>query len=191
MDKSLVAQIVAAFLPGQAVHVEALSHEDEMYRRAKLAEAKFTGGVAFLRSFPNDLLQGLGVAIWDVFQHRHVVMAMGPPVPTLSFAAFGRPEAPQALVLAPHDWAEQVEADPVMQLGAIVLVGSQAVDFYNGRLQTEGGEGLRRRARSYEAEYLKAVSPSVLNDYQKGILADFPEGFDPSLAYERKPVVLH
>ena len=190
MKAELLAQIVGAFQPDKGTHIEKLDKADPTYRQARTIEAAFTGGVEVLRSaFPNERIRALGSVIWDIFHHRYVSMALGPAVPTLSIGIFGRPDALQALVFAPHNWAEMTAKNPLMELGAIVLVGSQAVDFYNGRVLTDGSGVMMHRARSYEAEYIRSLGSAVkLTDYQQELLREFPHGFDTRLDYKRKPV---
>lgn len=190
LSSDLLAQVAAAFQPENAVDLRKLSTEDESFLPMKRIEALFTGGVDLLRKLvPNPRIQALGSDIWQVFEHRHVVLAVGPPVPSLSFAVLAKAGVIQALLLAPDEWDKRAVADPIMQLGAIVMTGSQAVDFYNGRFLVEGRDVIVRRSLSYEAEYLLSFGPIELNDYQKKVLQDFPAGFDPSLDYVRKPIL--
>lgn len=186
----LVAQIVTAFLPNAGVHVEKLDKATDDYRNAKLIEARFTHGVQALRTVvPSERIQALGAYAWEVFHHRHVVLALGPPVASLTFAAMGRPDALQGILLAPHAWIAMTQEDPMMQLGAIVMCSSQAIDFYNSRILSDGREIVTARAISYETEYLRALGPALKpNEYQAQAMAKYPT-FDPSLDYERKPVV--
>lgn len=189
MTPELMAQIVLAFQPDAGVRIENLNPDEELAQRGRAIEGIFTAGVHLLKTaVPNARIQSLGGAIWDVFHHRHVVVAMGPPVPSLSFVAMGPRDRLQALVLTPHDWGTTAPADPVTQLGAIVLVGSQAVDFYNGRFQSEGPQLVTRRSRAYEAEFLRGFEATIpMNDYQQKVLQEH-HFFDPALDYPRKAV---
>lgn len=188
MNKDLIAQVIASFQPGAGQRIEKLDKEAEAYRKAKEVETLFTEGVEVLRAlFPNERVRGLAQAIWDVFHHRRVVLAMGPEVPTLTFAAFGSAKGLQGIAFAPHNWAEIVREDPLMQLGAVVMVGSQAVDFYNGRLLTDSRATFGQRAMAYEAEYLRTLALDAPNPYQKKVLTEHPT-WDPAFEYDRKPV---
>src|SRR5512141_1807258 len=128
----LLTQILSAFQAENAVALDSLDPKEETFLRMKRIERLFTCGVALLRGFRNPRISNLATNIWQVFEHRHTVLAVGPPVASLSFAAVVRQGVIQAMVLAPADWYETAIKDPVMQVGAILFTGSQAVDFYNG-----------------------------------------------------------
>ena len=188
-DRNLVAQVLTAFFPESGQKIEQLDPKTEQYQRAKKVETAFTAGVAFLRAEAvSEQIRSMAADVWDICHHRHVVLALGPAVKTFSFAAFKRGGSIQALLLPPLNWVEMIEADPVLQLGAIVMAGSQAVDFYNRRFETDL-ENVQKRARAFEAELLLAFRETALNDYQKGILKEYPFGMDPGLLYPRRKVV--
>lgn len=164
-------------------HIDKLPDDDPKKRVGQLIGETVTSGVDFLRSvFPNEAVQKLMKLVWDIIGHKITPIALGPQVPSISLAVFGSPALPQAAIFLPHNWLDDVKADPVLQMGALVFVGSQALDFYNqkvGRAPAQGPESVRR-ARAYEAEYLltvKKMGPQTkFNDYQKKVLDDFPEG---------------
>lgn len=186
----LRTQILAAFLPEAGQNVEKLDHASEQYKAAKGIEETFTGGVAFLKAlFPNVHVKTLATHIWDVFHHKHVVLALGPQVPTMSFAMVRRGGIPQALVLVPPNWLEMVKEDRALQLGAIVMVGSQAVDFYNGKFaKVEDIPTAERRCKAFEAEYLRTLpNHDLFNSYQTKLLKDYPS-FPTELFYDYRPV---
>jgi hypothetical protein len=192
VDKQLIAEILASFaLPG--TQDKDLPEGDPTKIKAKAICAAFTSGVDFLRSaFPNENIRKLMRLVWQICGSKIVPVAMGPNVPTLSFGKYG----PKAIIFTPENWVDQIQKDPVYQMGAMVFVGSQAADHYNERLSTmEQGKESSRRARAYEAEYLhtirKLVRGHTFNDYQKAILADMPEGLASAkdIFYEHKPFI--
>lgn len=183
----LIKQVIAAFNPDNGVRVEKLDPNDKEAQAARVIEGIFTGGVGFLCNFPRPTIQSLGKAIWDIFHHRRVSVAVGPAVPALSLAAYGNKANLQALVLAPRNWVEMVMDDPIMQLGGIVFVGSQAVDFYNGRILTEHNVVLER-ARSYESEFILGMELKELNSWQRDTVELYPNGFEAKFQYERRAV---
>lgn len=154
---------------------------------AKRIEAGYTELVENLCAHCNGRLAALGRALWDVVHHRHVHVGMY-EVPTLSFlVAAGDSGQPQGFILAPPRWIDLVTKEPLMGVGSVIFTGSQAVDYYNDRLSSDGSL-VQDRAASYEAEFLKGFRDQSLNAYQKSILKRFPEGFDVKYAYDYRPV---
>ncbi len=146
----------------------------------KEIEGLFTAGVDFLRlHFPNSSVMRLAVVAWDVVGFGITPICLGFPVPAMTFIVAGTLKAPQAMIAAPKIWVNMIRKDPLTQLGALVSVCSQAVDYYHDRLAIDPGN-ISLRAHAYEADYLitvKQLAPSwELNDYQIGILREFPEG---------------
>ena len=86
----------------------------------------------------------------------------------------------QGLVLIPKDWPAMTQNDPFMQLGAILFVGAQVVDFYNDRLI--GDKTAPGRWQAYEAELLRTLKQTLPrwtpNEYQQKILQRYPDGLD-------------
>jgi hypothetical protein len=140
---------------------------------------------------PNPNINKLAAILWDVVGHKIVPVVPGTSVKTVSFFATKRGPIVDAYLVLPENWGELYHKDPIMQTGAIVFNGSKAVDIYNGRLDNL----LQQRSTMQEAEYLltiKEISPLYeMNDYQKSVLAQFPEGVRSpgaqGLVYESKP----
>ena len=177
---TLFEEVVAAFA-GTQVNVADLPEGDPTAKIGKVCESLFTGGVDVLRSIvPNDRIRALGRVVWDLVSHKQVLVAIGPDVPSLSFTVMRIKELHQAHVLIPRSWSQMVADDPFMQLGAILFVGAQAVDFYNDRLIDD--RGAHRRWHAYEAELLRTLRTSLLrwepNEYQREILVRYPDGLD-------------
>ena len=177
---SLFDEIVAAF-GGTQVNVADLPEDDPVAKIGKACESLFTGGVDVLRSIvPNDRIRSLARVVWDLVGHKQVLVAIGPDVPSLSFTVMQINELHQAIVLIPKDWPKMVTGDPFMQLGAILFVGAQAVDFYNDRLI--GDSGARCRWHAYEAELLRTLTTLLPrwqpNEYQREVLKRCPDGLD-------------
>mgnify|MGYP007122136108 CR=1 FL=1 len=186
MDANLLTQVLFAFQPEAQTKIETLGVEDQ--QRIRAIEAAFTSGVIFLKALPNERIQSLANDIWNIFHHQYVTLAVGPPVETLSLAVRGESGILRALLIAPQNWNEMIKEDAFMQLGAIVMTGAQAVDFYNGRIPGDGAITLRDRCQAYEAEYLRTVKPPKPNDYQKHLMDKF-KTFPSNLEYTRKAVM--
>lgn len=147
----------------------------------------YTETVATLKLHANTTLAQLGHRIWDVIHHRLVHVAMT-SVPTAHFLAARKDNVDQGVVLLPLDWVAMVAKEPVMQFGAVIFTGSQAVDYYNGRITTDGSERIGERASAYESEMLKDVRRQLLNKYQRAVLQRFPIGFEARLGYPYRDV---
>lgn len=190
MKKSTILEVLAAFNCKKPQLLSNMDPKDPSAQKARVSSDLFTGGVHLLRTIENPVISGLMSYVWDLFHHRHVLMAMGPDVPSLSFALAGGGGGLKALVFAPHNWPDMIKKDPMMQLGAIITNGSQCADYYNDLIKgRDGVEASKNRAESYEAEYLLMLGDHPFNEYQKGILALHPKGFDPILGYVRKPII--
>jgi hypothetical protein len=180
MDSTIKTEILAAFLSPKRVNIEDIPHEDPQYKKLKEMENYVTTGVDYLRSqFPNEVVRKLMARVWDVFNKSIVPCAVGPSVPTVSFAAVGSVANLRGLVLLPHDWLVMIKADPIMQMGALVFTGSQAYDFSRSQFINKTNDVIAR-ARAYEAEYLKTVQQQEPdwrpNEYQRSVLRNYPRG---------------
>lgn len=190
MEKRTLLEVLSAFNCEKPQYLSSMNPIDPFAQQALTAQELFSGGVAALKGLDNPILSELMSYVWDVFHHRHVLMVMGPDVPSLSFALAGGKDGLRALVFAPHNWENMVTKDPLMQLGAIISTGSQAADYYNGLITGRIDVAIARdRAESYEAEYLRMIRSQPLNEYQLRIRSKYPDGFDSTMAYRRKPVV--
>jgi len=176
----LLDQILGAFVAPQ-VNVDDLPAEDPTAKIGKVCGDLFTGGVEILRSLiPNDRIRALARVVWDLVGNKRALVAIGPDVPTLSFTAMRNGTEIQGIIVVPKIWPQLVKEDTFMQLGAILFVGAQVVDFYNDRLFDD--PTARSRWHAYEAELLltlQRTSPSWKpNDYQRQTLEKFPSGLD-------------
>ena len=188
----LLEQILGAFKAPQ-VNIAELPADDPIAQIGNVCERLFTDGVDVLRSLiPNDRIRALARVVWDLIGNKHALVALGPDVPTLSFTAMRLRSEVRGIVLIPKSWPQMVEEDgSFMQLGAILFVGAQVVDFYNDRLF--GDPAARGRWHAYEAELLRTLRqllPSWKpNDYQRQALEKYPDGLDSAgiTLYPYKP----
>lgn len=173
-----------------------LSKDDPNYNGGREVEALFTGGVDFLRSiFPNPVIRRLASVLWETVGQKITPVAWGPPVRSLSFMVTGPKSAPQAMIIAPQTWADMVSQDPIMQLGALVFVGSQAVDYAHEHFLADAN--VKSRAIAYEAEFLNTVRSLTPAwepcDYQSSVLQEFPDGLATpkaqKITYPIRPLV--
>jgi hypothetical protein len=123
------------------------------------------------------------------------------PVKTISFAAYGSKgnEAPtKAVILLPVDYISQVETNATSAFGALVFIGSQVRDLYNGRITPLSSQDTLERAKAYEAEYFSTLRKlgekighplELRSEYEQELMQKYPKGIasiDQSLFYEPK-----
>jgi hypothetical protein len=187
-DQQTLGDIIGAFN-----HIDEIG-DSQWEDRCRKCEQLFTSGVATLRMMKIlPVISDLMANVWDIYHYRHVVLGMGPNVPTLCFAIVEKNKMLQALTFAPYVWPEMIEADSSHELGSIITVGSQAVDFYNNKiLSFDDSKVSKERSLSYEAEFIHMLARNghTLNEYQKGVLSKYPNGFDSSFAYPKKAVAV-
>ncbi len=195
MKTQTVAEVMAAFIKG-GERVEKMPKGDPLRVKGEKLGNRFTEGVAMLKLWPSPHVRALMSMVWDIVGNRVVPIVLGPEVDSLSFAAMGDPSMPDAIIFIPHEWEKMIQEDPVCQLGALVFVGSQAVDYYNGRV-THEFEAVKKRARANEAEYLATIRESTpdhkMNEWQQRVLDEFPSGLGSEriqkYLYRHKPFV--
>lgn len=170
----------------------------DMVVKAQEMEYFVTSGVDYLRSaFPNNDIRYLMSIVWDLIGNNITPFALGPDVPTLSLAIVGRKSDPsfrQPAIFAPINWLDMIEKDHVYQMGALVFIGSQAVDYYNNRLLNDPAVA-RQRAYIYEAEYshtVKNLTPDWQpNANQNRMMKEYPAGLKTpaieGLIYKSRP----
>jgi len=161
-----------------------------------LAESVFTNGIDFLRQhFPNSTINRLMGVVWDVVGQRVAPICFDLKVPVLSFIITGIRQAPQAMIATPSNWVSMVRMDPITQLGGLIYVGSQAVDYANERFDRAN---VSKRAKAYEAEYLNTVKSLTSGwqplKYQTEIMQEYPDGvLTPKahkILYSPQPLIL-
>jgi hypothetical protein len=178
MTQTLEAQILS-FL--QAIQeAKDLKPSCPEYTQAKECETLFTQGVEFLRSeFPNPVIRRLASVLYETVGQKITPVAWGLDVTALSFVIIGPRSSPQGLIIPPLNWARMVSQDPIMQMGALVFVGSQSIDYANDRFLNDQ-TNIRPRAAAYEAEFLNTVRSLSASwqpcAYQSAVLQEFPEG---------------
>lgn len=193
MDHDLARHIMQAFTVDSPEYALDLPDGDPLKDPAMRIGDLVTSGVEYLwKMFPNHRINRLMSVVWHLIGNRVTPVAIGPDVPSVSFTVVQQQEVLKAIIFMPRQWTSMVELSPSNELGALVYVGSQAVDFYTGRIQNgETSERMTARARAYEAEFLRLVPAGELSTYQRTVLAEFPDGLDSpaaaGLLYDPKP----
>lgn len=188
---------------GEPLHIEDMPATETTPEHARFRSEVIAAGDMFTRlahvlrssqELPEEINK-LASLMWDLVGHRITPVAIGPDVVAIHFyAEIPKQGQPVACILCPPKWLHMVEADPIMQFGALVFAGSQARDYYNERLAWDG-KAVHSRSRAYESEFLHCVMekyPFTPNDYQKKVMEDFPKGLaslEAKFWYESKPFV--
>lgn len=174
-----------------AQHANDFPKDSPVRQLAESISNVFSEHVDFLRSqVPNKVIRELGALLWELVGHRVTRIAIAPEVKTLSFLGYRDAGVRRGQILVPEAWVSMVIVQPLVQMGAVVNMGSKAIDIYNDRL-----DNIHNRALAYEAEFLHTLlrdAPAApLNDYQKEVIRDFPQGIESAdiknSIYKSKP----
>jgi len=138
-------------------------------------EHVFTEGVDTLRRHhQSETIRKRCNLLWDLVGSRKIFVALGPNVPTLTILGISN-ERGEALpvILLPRNWIQMIRANEVEQAGAIVNIGSQAIEIVRGNHDKD----LVERGTMWEAEYLIGLRNFTLsNDYHREVLRKWPKG---------------
>lgn len=193
-DPNTLGEILSAFSQTTHLNLNDIDKDTQLAKIGQQCQDLFTSGVVLLIKSESPEIRSLMTDVWNIYHHRHVLMAIGPNVPSLSISVVQNKNGiVQALTFAPYAWPQMVKQDPSMELGAILSIGSQVVDYYNEKLLSKEDSRIsKERALSYEAEYLRLIKRDgvALNQYQEDVLVKYPNGFDPSFAYSRKAIAI-
>ncbi len=172
-----------------AVALGSLDRQSALFKSGKAAEQLFTYSVAALKLLPDAALSELGRHVWDVIHWRHVHTVIVGLVKAPHFLVSGQKDgSQQATILIPETWAKMAAREPVMAFGSVIFTGSQAVDYFNGRLRVESADRIGERAQAYEASMLLRYPAAELNEYQREVLEKYPRGYDSKFDYPRRLV---
>jgi hypothetical protein len=134
--------------------------------------------------------------LWDLVGNRVVPVAATNAVASMHFMAEGKSadfSDSRAFILLPETYLMMVTTDSPMQVGAMAFIASKAKDYWNHRLDGK----TEKRAFSMEAqilldmfeEYPQLEERGYPNEYQKKVLAKYPEGIESALDahYKTRP----
>lgn len=163
----------------------------------------FDALIDFLRkpeTLPNQDINESVTLMWRLIGKKEIPVVLDQwGFPSISFAVFKKDNEECPLLIVPQDFPSQVKENPVFQLGIIAYMSSQARDFYTGRIKGNNSEEINARARAFEAEALLTLKKMAenegitlhFNDFQKGILEQFPEGFGSLPAGAKYPTPIY
>lgn len=155
-------------------NIEDIEEGSERHKLYLSAIELFIVGLDRVIAMDNAILRNLATEVKRVILDKSLELCLG-NVPSLTMTVFGTSKGILPLVIAPEKWSEMFTKDEQYQIGGIIFVGSQIIDFFRGKLTSDFSE----RAKSYEAEYLKNLDPATFNEYQTEVLKKYPNGLDP------------
>lgn len=146
---------------------------------------------------PLPKINELMALFWDLVGQKVFPAGVSPIVTRLSFGAAQNKNSGKLVgaILCPTDWVKRMADNPVLEMGGMVFVASQARDMYNDKLDPKdvkrSQDEIVARARAFEAEFLIWASQNIPgydpDDYQKNIVKQFPRGLDScDLFYESR-----
>ena len=141
-----------------------------------------------LRAFPHPATEAMIESLCEIVYHNLVFVSLTRPSATLQIRVTSVEGVfEQAVIRLPLNWLDLFQEDPIFQLGSVLYTGSQAVDFYNGRLSQDAVRSCNL-AQAHEAELLKFVAREMpeygLDAYQLRVLEKYPQGLDTPGAKE-------
>jgi hypothetical protein len=161
----------------------------------RLSTSRFDQYIDFLRDpdrFPNSEVNKLTTLMWRLIGNHDIPITLNldQKVPTMSFMIVGDRISQAPVFILPTDFVGKIQENPAMQLGAIVFCGSQARDFWVGKLIKRRSirkvENTIRRAYAFEADTVLTLKKLMeesgveleLNDYQNHLINQFPNGLN-------------
>jgi len=150
----------------------------------------FDSCVDFLRDpqrFPNRDINATTTLMWRLKENKKISIVLDQwDLPSLSFIVFNMGLEQIATLIIPTDFLQQINDDPVSQLGNIAYMASQCRDFYSGKIKRDNRNKVNNRAQAFKAETLltlkkMAIQEGVelpLNSLQHECLTEFPNGLE-------------
>jgi len=141
-----------------------------------------------LKSFPHQGTQTMAESLAEIVTHNLVFVSLSETAVALELQVTTiEGSFQQAILWLPVHWLEIFQEDPIYQLGGVLYTGSQAVDFYNGRLTQDPAKSASL-AQAHEAELLWLVArefPGYQFDlYQSYLRHKFSKGLNTPKAKE-------
>jgi hypothetical protein len=181
-EEKVKAELLAVLQAGRVTLAADLPDTDPKKKTVALVSYAMTNLVGQLRNTAaHPEVRNLMSLVWALLEHHVVFVTLGSSTDSLCFTIFEADDKLNAMVLVPMNWPQLILQNQHLQLGAMVMIGSQCADFYHGKFKTKkDSEAVVTRARAYEAEYLLGVSKETLPlvPYQKNLLQEFPRGLD-------------
>ena len=145
--------------------------------------------IDFLRDpkrFSNNKINAVTTLMWNLVRNREIPVAIDQwsEFPSLSFIVLMNKKLEQTpALIIPTDFLQQINEDPVFQLGVISYMASQCRDFYCGKIAEDNRE-VNARAQAFEAETLLTLQEMATREQvvlsfgplQHKYLATFPNG---------------
>lgn len=153
--------------------------------------------IDFLMSMDDKAIRDMASTLWELVS-KNAVMITTSPRENLTFVVDDLEGLiHQAVIILPENWVTLFRTDPIFNIGGVLYTGSQAIDFYNGRLIGQQEEATLR-SQAYEAEILYRtrleIPQYLFQPYQEQVMEKFPLGLSSiaagPLIYRSAPVVV-
>lgn len=178
----MLSQIYGVDIPLQ----DELAKDDPYRQLSEQLVTQFDACVDYLRlKFPNEKINRLMTYFWHSVGNDETPATLNSAVESLQTITLKKGSKWGCTVMVPEDWLMLVIEDPYTQLDRVVYTASLARDYMrayviNPPLIIYDKKKVERRAKAYEAEYLKTllqIEPDFSpNADQQQILNDFPWG---------------
>lgn len=171
------------FIEGQ--HRSEPTSNDKYYKA--MVEA-FDGCIDLLRDtirFPNKEINDAVKLMWHLIGNKETPVVLDQwGFPSLSFAVMGDGKKRFPFLVIPTDFLQQIDNDPVFQLGIVAYMASQCRDFYCGMITGNNSDEVNRRARAFDVEVLNTLQelakkegvPLTFDPLQQQYMNEFPNG---------------
>jgi hypothetical protein len=137
-------------------------------------------------AMPDRAVNALARLIRQSIRSRALLLGVdvGAVAPSTGFLFRERNGKPEAALLLPRHFSDNVREDLLWQLGSIANVGSHLKDLTEGRFGVDEMDAIETRARAYEAQCVRALLPLFQADgtvvrlakADLELLQEFPEG---------------
>jgi hypothetical protein len=105
------------------------------------------------RRFPNPEINKVTTLMWELVGNKHIYPVLDQwNFPSLVFMAFKMEYQQLPIIVVPADFVDQVQQNPIAQLGIISYTASQCRDFYCSRFVDHDSQDIDARSTAYRIE---------------------------------------
>lgn len=175
--------MLGRFIEGQQYQPPA-----DMEEYARNMVAAFDSCVDFLRDpnrFPNTDINEITTLMWRLVGNKDIPAVLDQwGVPSIAFAVLGSGIEQMPIIILPRDFIQQIQEDPIFQLGVTSYMASQCRDYYSLQITGDNSDQINMRAQAFEAEALRTLQQMMqlegiiypFTEQQQHYLAAFPQG---------------
>lgn len=164
---------------------------------AQKASALYPYVIDYLMAFDHEAVREMGNVLWELVSKSAVLVSTSPRENLTFIVNSYEGLYQEAAILLPDEWVSLFRDDPIFHIGGVMYTGSQAIDFYNGKLIGQK-ETATLRGQGYESELLYQTHLEIpdyqFQPYQEMVLTKFPMGLSSlgadQLLYRSAPVTV-